>query len=99
MNRGGFHLPPPRFDINTGAGRKQGGMTLNDEIVICKECKKPGYWGKMRWLSGRCVCRDCYKANYEQETKGPYTWDDLDGKRPTMNEYRDQEKRKCENMN
>ena len=67
MNRGGFHLPPPRFDINTGAGRKQGGMTLNDEIVICKECKKPEYWGKMRWLSGRCVCRDCYKANYEQD--------------------------------
>ena len=64
MNRGGFHLPPPRFDINTGAGRKQGGMTLN-----------------------------------EQETKEPYTWDDLDGKRPTMNEYREQERRKCENMN
>lgn len=42
---------------------------------------------------------DFYKANYEQETKEPYTWDDLDGKRPTMNEYREQEKRKCENMN
>ena len=51
---------------------------MNDEIVICKECKKPEYWGEMRWLSGRCVCRDCYKANYEQETKEPYTWDDLD---------------------
>ena len=28
MNRGGFHLPPPRFDINTGAGRKQGGHDI-----------------------------------------------------------------------
>lgn len=45
------------------------------------------------------VCRDCYKANYEQETKELYTWDDLDGKRPTMKEYREQERRKCENMN
>ena len=23
-----------------------------EEIVICKECKKPEYWGKMRWLEG-----------------------------------------------
>ena len=56
----------------------------------------------MRWISNPCiyrVCRWCYKANYEQETKKPYAWDDLDGKRPTIDEYREQEKRKCENMN
>ena len=87
------------FDDLISYAKKLQCMTLNDEIVICKECKKPEYWGEMRWLSGRCVCRDCYKANYEQETKEPYTWDDLDGKRPTMNEYREQERRKCENMN
>ena len=26
-------------------------------IVICKSCNKPEYWGKMRWLNGRCMCR------------------------------------------
>lgn len=75
---------------------------MNNEIVICKGCKKPEYLWKMRWISNPCiyrVCRWCYKANYEQETKKPYAWDDLDGKRPTIDEYREQEKRKCENMN
>ena len=39
-------------------------MGENKRIVICRRCKKPEYWGEMRWLSGFCVCRDCYKAQY-----------------------------------
>lgn len=62
-------------------------------IVICKSCKKPEYWGEMRWLNGRCMCRDCYKAEYERSTGKPYTWTDLDGKRPTVDEYNRQEER------
>lgn len=66
----------------------------NKRIVICKECKKPEYWGDMRWLSGKCTCRNCYKAAYTRETGKQYVWDDLDGKRPTMEEYRKQEEQK-----
>lgn len=51
-----------------------------DKIVICKQCGKPEYWGEMRWLSGRCTCRNCYKANWQDENHCLYTWDDLDGK-------------------
>lgn len=64
---------------------------MADRIVICKRCGKPEYWGEMRWLSGCCVCRNCYMAQYQNEYKEPYKWDDLDGKRPTMEEYNRQE--------
>lgn len=73
MNRAVFTCRRLGLILTQGQEETRGGHTLNDEIVICKECKKPEYWGEMRWLSGRCVCRDCYKANYEQETKEPYT--------------------------
>ena len=62
-------------------------MNEDKQIVICKRCKKPEYWGEMRWLSGFCVCRDCYRAQCEQEEGEPYKWNDLDGERPTMEEY------------
>lgn len=61
------------------------------EIVICNSCRKPEYWGEMRWLNGRCICRDCYKAEYEGLTGKIYKWDDLDGERPTIADYRKQE--------
>lgn len=61
------------------------------KIVICKYCRKPEYFGEMRWLSGRCTCRDCYKENYEREEGKAYRWNDFDGKRPTMAEYAAQE--------
>lgn len=61
-----------------------------DEIVICKECRQPEWWGDMRWISGRCICRNCYKADYERTTHKLYQWDDLDGSRPTQEEYRAQ---------
>lgn len=60
-------------------------------IVICKSCNRPEYRGKMRWLNGKCMCRDCYKADYERSTGKAYIWTDLDGKRPTMDEYNEQE--------
>ena len=37
------------------------------------------------------MCRDCYKAEYEHSTGEVYTWTDLDGKRPTTDEYNRQE--------
>lgn len=63
-----------------------------NRIVLCKRCKKPEYWGKMRWLSGSCLCRDCYRSARERDTGKTYTWDDLDGQRPTEEEYNIQEK-------
>lgn len=60
-------------------------------IVICKYCGRPEYYGEMRWLSAKCCCRDCYKADYESISGKLYRWDDLDGKRPTMDEYKAQE--------
>lgn len=48
-------------------------MDENKRIVICRRCKKPEYWGEMRWLSGFCVCRDCYKAQWESENHKTYT--------------------------
>lgn len=60
-------------------------------IVICKHCGKPEYYDEMRWLSGICSCRNCYKGQYERERHEIYCWKDLDGKRPTLEEYYAQE--------
>ena len=57
------------------------------EIVICKHCGKPEYYGEMRWLNGVCGCRSCYKARYQDVYGKVYTWNDLDGRRPTIEEY------------
>jgi len=56
-------------------------------IVLCRLCGRPEYYGDMRWLSGRCMCRACYRADYYDRTGKPYSWDDLDGHAPTMEEY------------
>ena len=61
-------------------------------IVICKHCGKPEYWGEMRWLNGRCSCRNCCKAQLEDENHKLYIWNDLGGERPTMGEYEEQER-------
>ena len=49
-----------------------------EEIVICKHCGKPEYWGAMRWLSGRCACRNCYRSFWEDQNHKRYTWDDFE---------------------
>lgn len=64
---------------------------VKPRVVICKRCGRPEYWGEMRWLSGACVCRDCYKDEYVRTYSKPYIWNDLDGKRPSMEEYQIQE--------
>ena len=75
-------------------GPEKGKQYLDDEkIVRCKICGKPEYWGEMRWLNGKCMCRDCYKAEYEDFNMEPYKWHDLDGKRPTLKEYEEQEEK------
>lgn len=61
------------------------------EIVICKHCGKPEYYGDMHWLSGWCGCRSCYKANWETTNHRLYEWHDLDGPVPTVEEYNTQE--------
>lgn len=64
-----------------------------NRIVICKYCHRPEYYGIFHWLSGKMMCRDCYRAEYEKQYKKPYRWKDLDGKRPTMEEYKKQEEK------
>ena len=56
------------------------------EIVKCKYCNRLEYYGEFRWLSGKQLCRSCYKAEWEHENKKPYIWDDLDGERPKGSE-------------
>lgn len=62
------------------------------EIVICKHCERPEYYGEMRWLNGKSCCRECYRSDYENRTGKLYEWDDLDGEVPTIKEYENQKK-------
>lgn len=62
-----------------------------NQIVICKHCGHPEYYGEMRFLNGRCECRQCYRNHYEEVYKKKYTWNDLSGKVPSMMEYDAQE--------
>ena len=57
---------------------------LMNKAVYCKYCSKPEYYGELRWLDGKCMCRSCYKREYESYYSRPYPWDDLDGERPTI---------------
>lgn len=65
-----------------------------EEIVICKLCGRPEFWSDMRWLNGKCMCRECYKSEYEDLYGRHYKWDDLNGNRPTIEAYVRQEKMK-----
>ena len=67
-------------------------MDEMNRIVICKHCGKPEYYGEMRWLSARCSCRSCYKAQWQDESHELYKWNDLDGKKPKMRKYENQER-------
>lgn len=62
-----------------------------NQIVICKHCGHPEYYGEMRFLNGRYECRQCYRNHYEEVYKKKYTWNDLSGKVPSMMEYDAQE--------
>lgn len=41
---------------------------------------------------GKVHLQKLYRANWQDENKALYEWDDLDGPRPTMDEYEKQEK-------
>lgn len=71
-------------------------MDEMNRIVLCKHCRKPEYYGEFRWLSGWTGCRDCYKEEYRTQTGEIYEWNDLDGKRPTMEEYEEQRRQNNE---
>ena len=70
------------------------GLISMDEIIICRHCGKPEDYGKMRWLNGVCSCRSCYKSQWEDTNHEVYIWRDLDGKRPTMEEYESQKEKR-----
>ena len=55
-----------------------------NKVIICKYCGRPEYYGEMRWFNSRCMCRSCYKFEYEKEAREPYKWDDLEGERPSI---------------
>lgn len=61
-------------------------------IVVCRHCGHLEYYGEMRWFNGKGSCRACYRADYEDRTGKLYSWDDLDGHVPTMEEYKNQQK-------
>ena len=45
----------------------------------CKYCGQWDYFGEFRWKSGRCLCRRCYRIDWQDRNGGqPYPWDDLD---------------------
>ena len=63
---------------------------MANKIVICNYCERPEYYDEMRWLNGKCMCRRCYKFEFEQYYRSPYKWDDLDGPRPSIEDYKKQ---------
>lgn len=62
-------------------------------ITLCVGCGQPEYYGALRWICGRVLCRSCYKTAWEEYMERPYPADDLDGNRPTMEQYERQEER------
>lgn len=60
-----------------------------DEIVRCKYCGKNEFWGSMMWLSGKNLCRRCYKIEYARENGKPYAWNDLDAPKPPQEDLID----------
>lgn len=60
------------------------------KIIECKYCNGYEYYGKFVWLNGKMLCRDCYKEEYRTLYNKPYEWSDLDGHRPTKEEYIEQ---------
>lgn len=63
------------------------GIKVSDITVICRECGRPEYWGETRWLNNRCLCRTCFQNQYRIMYHKEYTMDNLDGKKPSNQEY------------
>jgi hypothetical protein len=62
------------------------------EIVLCSLCSKPEYAAEQRRILGGLVCRTCYRNIFEDIVEDSYRVHDLDGLRPTMEEYEAQHK-------
>lgn len=60
---------------------------MGRQVTICKLCGNYEYWGEMRWLNGKCMCRKCYKSEYQKTYHKFYKWNDLNGPTPTYEEY------------
>lgn len=73
---------------------EKNGMNEEQEIVLCRLCKKPEYAAELRRLSGGPVCRTCFRNIFEDMVQDYYHKNDLDGPRPTMEEYEAQQKSK-----
>ena len=67
-------------------------VMVEQEIVLCKLCSKPDYAAELRSVFGGPVCRDCYRNIFEDLVRDFYRGNDLDGPRPTMEEYEAQQK-------
>lgn len=55
--------------------------------VLDKLTEIAGQHGTAEKLVSITLSAEGYKAQWESENHKPYTWDDLDGKRPTMEEF------------
>lgn len=67
------------------------------KISICSICGRPEYFSEFRWLNGMQLCRDCYKEYYESVRGCQYIWNDLDGDRPTLDQYMSQKREELSN--
>lgn len=67
-------------------------MSEMNMVVTCKYCGRKEIYGRMVWLNGRCECRACYKAHYEELYKKPYQWTDLDWTKAEMKMVEEAEK-------
>lgn len=38
------------------------------EIVTCRDCKKPEYYGMMIWYNGHAYCRRCTHERWKKES-------------------------------
>lgn len=63
---------------------------MSDVVVICRECGKPEYWGEVRWINNISLCRSCYKAQYKSIYNKEYTMSNLDGRKPSLQDYLNQ---------
>ncbi len=43
------------------------------EIVECRDCKKPEYYGAMIWYNGHAYCRRCTHERWRKESN--YKWE------------------------
>lgn len=59
-----------------------------EEIVICKHCGDPEYYGDMISLSGKTMCRKCYRKLFQElYNSTPF---EIPNNTPTVAQYKHQ---------